>query len=73
MNVLTIFGGPRKKGNTATVLSWVEEALRRLGHDIERINLSSKKVHGCIGCLIFCCDKQRKSHLLSRFKHNRSR
>ena len=51
MNVISIFGGPRKKGNTATILGWVEEELNTLGHQIERINLSSKKVNGCVGCL----------------------
>jgi len=51
MNVISIFGGPRKKGNTATILGWVEEELKTLGHQIERINLSSKKVNGCVGCL----------------------
>jgi multimeric flavodoxin WrbA len=50
MNVLSIFGGHRKKGNTITILGWVEERLRDLGHEIERINLSTKKVTGCVGC-----------------------
>lgn len=50
MNVMTIFGGPRKKGNTATVLGWVEEALTSLKHQVERINLVSKKINGCISC-----------------------
>ena len=56
MNVISIFGGPRKKGNTATILGWVEEELKSLGHQIERINLSSKQVNGCVGCLK-CKDK----------------
>ncbi len=51
MNVLSIFGGPRKRGNTATVLGWVEDELKTLGHQVERINMSSKKVNGCIGCI----------------------
>lgn len=51
MNVISIFGGPRKKGNTAKILNWVEEELKALGHQVERINLSSKKVNGCVGCL----------------------
>ncbi len=50
MKIISIFGGPRKKGNTATILGWVEEELKTLGHQIERINLSSKKVNGCVGC-----------------------
>ena len=51
MNILSIFGSPREKGNTAKVLSWVEDELKALGHEIERINLSSKKINGCLGCL----------------------
>lgn len=47
MNVSSIFGGPRKKGNTATILGWVEKELRVLGHQLERINLSTKKVTDC--------------------------
>lgn len=57
MDVLTIFGGPRKKGNTSTVLGWVEEELITLGHEVERINLSSKNINGCIGCMK-CKEKQ---------------
>jgi multimeric flavodoxin WrbA len=51
MNVLSIFGGPRKKGNTSKVLTWVEDELKVLGHQVERINISSKKINGCLGCL----------------------
>lgn len=50
MNVVSIFSGPRKKGNTATVLSWVEAELKSHGHQVERINLTSKKLNGCISC-----------------------
>ena len=51
MKVLSIFGGPRMKGNTVTVLSWVEEELKNLGHEIERVNIVDKNVQGCIGCM----------------------
>ena len=51
MNVLSLFGGPRKKGNTATVLGWVEDELIAIGHSVERVNLSSKDINGCIGCM----------------------
>ena len=50
MKITSLFGGPRKKGNTATVLNWVEEELRHQGHTIERIHLASKTLSGCIGC-----------------------
>jgi len=59
MNILSIFGGPRKKGNTATVLGWIEKELEHLGHRIQRVNLSSKKVRGCVGCLT-CKDNLEK-------------
>ena len=51
MKVLTLYGGPRKKGNTATIAGWVEEELTRLGHTVTRVNLMTQNVQGCIGCL----------------------
>ncbi len=51
MNILSLFGSPRKKGNTATLLNWVEEALESWGHQTERVFLTSKKINGCLGCL----------------------
>ena len=65
MKVLSFFGGPRKKGNTATILGWVENELKDLGHQIERINLSMKKVHGCVGCLR-CKDNTEKPGCIQR-------
>ena len=56
VSVVSIFGGPRESGNTATILGWVEEQLKLLGHHVERINLLSKEVNGCLGCLR-CKDK----------------
>ncbi len=50
MNVVILQGSARKKGNTARVLSWVEEELQRLGHEVEGIYLHSKNVKGCMGC-----------------------
>jgi len=47
MNVLSIFGGPRKKGNTATILGWVEDELKDIGHQVERINLSTLSAWLC--------------------------
>ena len=53
MNILTVFGGPHAQGNTATVLGWVEDALRARGHSIERFNLNDLDVKGCQAC--FTC------------------
>jgi multimeric flavodoxin WrbA len=50
MQVTTLLGSAKKKGNTATVLGWVEEELKSLGHDVERIYLNNKSIRGCLGC-----------------------
>ncbi len=50
MKVVTLQGSPRKKGNTARVLSWVEEELVALGHDVESIFLNTRNLKGCLAC-----------------------
>ena len=50
MQITTLLGSAKKKGNTATVLRWVEEELKSLGHDVERIYLNNKSIRGCLGC-----------------------
>jgi len=50
MKVVTLLGSARKKGNTARVLGWVEEELKALGHEVERIELGNKEIKGCLGC-----------------------
>ena len=50
MKVTTILGSPRKKGNTAKVLSWFEEELKNQGHEAERINIVDRDIKGCLGC-----------------------
>ena len=50
MQITTLLGSAKKKGNTATVLGWLEEELESLGHDVERIYLNNKSIRGCLGC-----------------------
>lgn len=50
MQITTLLGSARKKGNTATVLGWVEEELKSRGHEVERIYLNNKSIGGCLGC-----------------------
>jgi multimeric flavodoxin WrbA len=50
MRITTLLGSSKKKGNTATVLRWVEEDLKSRGHDVERIYLHNKSISGCLGC-----------------------
>lgn len=51
MKVLTLQGGARKKGNTATVLGWVEEELTSMGHEVESLFLQNKTIKGCLACM----------------------
>ena len=50
MQITTLLGSARKKGNTATVLGWIEEELESMGHEVERIYLDKKSIQGCLGC-----------------------
>ena len=50
MKVLTLHGGARKDGNTATAAGWVEDELTSLGHDVESISLFDKNIKGCLAC-----------------------
>ena len=50
MKVVSVFGGPRKRGNTTTVLGWVEEELRDKGHEVERVDVADLSIGGCTGC-----------------------
>ncbi len=49
MKIITILGSPRKKGNTAKVLSIFEDKVGK-NHEVERININKYKVSGCLGC-----------------------
>jgi multimeric flavodoxin WrbA len=51
MPVMTILGSPRRQGNTARVLGWVEEQLQAAGHQIDAANMLDYEVHGCGECL----------------------
>lgn len=51
MRVMTILGSPRRQGNTAKVLGWMENRLRAAGHDIDAANILDYDVRGCGECL----------------------
>ena len=51
MKITSVLGSPRPKtGNTAKVLGWVEEELRANGNQVDRINMTDKKMNGCKEC-----------------------
>ena len=50
MEVMSVLGSPRKRGNTARVLAWVEDELRRIGHSVQRADITDYAVEGCSEC-----------------------
>jgi multimeric flavodoxin WrbA len=50
VQVTTILGSPRERGNTATVLGLFEELMVQQGHEVDRIHIVDYKVNGCLGC-----------------------
>jgi len=70
MKILSILGSPRKKGNTAQVLKWVEDELRSMGHDVERVDMVDYKVNGCIAC--YKCFQQPKKYYCTQKDDARS-
>ncbi|MGL1930412.1 MAG: flavodoxin family protein [Desulfotalea sp.] len=50
MKITLLQGGAKKKGNTAKVLSFVEDELLAMGHEVNTIYLHSKTLKGCVGC-----------------------
>jgi multimeric flavodoxin WrbA len=49
MKIVSILGSPRTKGNTATVIGFFEKIVGE-SHEVDRINIVSHKVNGCLGC-----------------------
>lgn len=49
MQILTLCGSPRRRGNTSTVLSAFEE-LAKKNNAIERVDIVAHNIKGCIGC-----------------------
>ena len=49
MNILTICGSPKRKGNTATVLSAFEKKAG-INHFVEHVDIITRNIKGCIGC-----------------------
>jgi multimeric flavodoxin WrbA len=51
MQIMTILGSPRRQGNTAKVLGWIEEQWRADGHEVDRANILDYRVQGCGECM----------------------
>lgn len=74
MKILTLHGGARKKGNTATAANIVETELTSLGHEVESIFLFEKDIKACLACnkckqktnSVSCVQKDDASEILER-------
>lgn len=51
MKYCIIFGSPRKKGNTASLLSVFMDEIKTQGHEITYFDVYEKKIAGCRACL----------------------
>ena len=50
MNILILQGSPRAKGNTAWMAEEFKNAAEAAGHQVTLVNVSRKKVAGCLAC-----------------------
>jgi multimeric flavodoxin WrbA len=50
MKVVAFNGSPRKDGNTGILLAYALRELEAEGIETEMVQLSGKKIHGCIAC-----------------------
>jgi multimeric flavodoxin WrbA len=50
MKVVGFNGSPRKNGNTAILINHAFRELEKEGIETELVELSEKKIHGCIAC-----------------------
>jgi multimeric flavodoxin WrbA len=59
MKVIAFNGSPRKDGNTAVLIQYVLEELRREGIETELFQFAGKEIRGCIACYK-CFDNRDK-------------
>jgi multimeric flavodoxin WrbA len=60
MKVVGFNGSPRKDGNTAIMIHKVFHELKKEGIETELIQLSHKRIHGCIACYKCFENKDRR-------------
>jgi multimeric flavodoxin WrbA len=60
MKVVAFNGSPRKDGNTTILIHHVFRELEKEGVETELVQLSGKKIHGCIAC--YKCFENKDQH-----------
>ena len=76
MKILTILGSPRENGNTGKVLGWLEDELKKQGHEIDSANVAGRKFGGCLACFkcqapdveFECAQKDDATEILDKLK-----
>jgi len=65
MKVLVILGSPKRNGNTAKVVSMLEEILYLKGHETKRIQVVDFNINGCVGCNA-CYTPKKKANCVQK-------
>ncbi len=60
MKILSLLGSPKKNGNTAYALNYLEEKLKQHNHEVKHVHVPSLTIAGCKEC--YWC-KQDESYL----------
>ena len=60
MKVIAFNGSARKDGNTAILIGYVLRELEKEGIETEMVQLSGKKIHGCLACRTCFARKDRR-------------
>jgi multimeric flavodoxin WrbA len=60
MKVVAFNGSPRKDGNTTLLINHVFRELEKEGIETELVQLSGKRIHGCIACYKCFENKDRR-------------
>lgn len=60
MKVLSLLGSPKKNGNTAYALNYLEEKLTQQNHEVKHVHVPSLSIAGCREC--YWC-KQDEAYL----------
>jgi multimeric flavodoxin WrbA len=60
MKVIAFNGSARKDGNTAILINYVLRELEKEGIETELVQLSGKKIHGCLACRTCSSRKDRR-------------
>lgn len=50
MRIMSVLGSPRRQGNTAKVLGWIEDQFQADGHEVDAANILDHRVQGCGEC-----------------------